>query len=133
MTRKIAVLTVAALLALAVAGCSAGGPGPEDTVEKALAAIGAMDVEQSALFFTEDTRPYVISGLKFALERIDEIEISAVETRVVSEEEGTATVEAEYSLRTVSSDRTRSDQVVKTVDLVEVNGEWLIADLSLIE
>ena len=121
------------MLALSVFGCSAGGSRPEKTVEDALAAMGAMDVEQMTPFFAEDTRRYVVSGMDFALERIDEIRISSVGTRVVSEGEGAATVEAEYDLETVSSEGTRSNHVVKTVTLVDVNGEWLIADLSLIE
>jgi len=130
--KKIAVLTAAALLALSVLGCSASSS-PEKTVREALAAMEAMDVEHMASFFTEEMRPQVISGMNYALERIDEITISSLETRVVSETASTASVEAEYDLETVSSDRTRNVHVVKTVTLENVAGEWLISDLSLIE
>ena len=133
MLKAAMVLMLAALLAFSAGGCELGGPGPGATVEDALTAMAAADGQTMSTFFTRDTRPYVVSGMDFILERIDEIRVSGVRTRVVSEGEGAATVEVEYGLRMVSSDRTRSDQVVKTVDLVEVNGEWLIADLSLIE
>lgn len=129
----IAVLTAAALLALSALGCPAGGSGPEKTVREALAAMDAMDVDQMASFFTEETRPQVVSGMNYALERIDEIRVSSLETRVVSEVGTGASVEAEYDLETVSSGRARSVHVVKTVPLVKIAGEWLISDVSLIE
>ncbi len=128
-----AVLTLAALLILSVGGCKGDGPGPGTTVEEALAAMAAEDGETMSSFFTRDTRPYVVSGMAFILERIDEIRVSGVRTRVVSEGEGAATVEAEYDLETVSSGGTRDSHVVKTVTLLEEEGEWRISDLSLLE
>ena len=130
--RTISVLMAAVLLALSALGCS-GGSSPEKTVEGALSAMAAMNVERMASFFTEETRPQVISGMNYALELIDEIRVSSLETRIVSETASTASVEAEYDLETVSSGQTRSIHVVKTVTLVDVAGKWLISDLSLIE
>jgi hypothetical protein len=131
--KAIAVLMAAALLALSALGCSAGGSSPEKTVEKALAAMEDMNVEHMASFFTEETRPQVISGMNYALERIEEIRVSSLQTRVISEVGTTASVEAEYDLETVSSVQTRSVHVVKTLTLVDVAGEWLLSDVSLIE
>jgi len=128
-----AVLTLAALLAFSAGGCAAGGPGPGTTVEGALAAMAAADGQTMSTFFTRDTRSYVVSGMDFILERVDEIRVSGVRTRVVSEGEGAATVEAEYDLETVSSGGTRNRHVVKTVTLLEEEGEWRISDLSLLE
>jgi len=126
-----AVMAAALLMALA-SGCWVGSS-PEKTVSGALAAMEDLNVERMASFFTEEARPYVVSGMGYALERIDEIRVSSLETRVVSETADSASVEAEYDLETVSSGRTRTVHVIKTVPLVDVGGNWLISDLSLIE
>jgi hypothetical protein len=128
----VSTLALVALLVLSVTGCAAG-PSPVTTVEDALEAMGALDIERMASFFTPDTRDYVTSGMDYYLSRLDDIDVSALRTRVVSEDGGTAAVEAEYDLTTVSSSGTRRNHVVKTVKLVEMGGDWLIADLSLIE
>jgi len=130
--KTIPVLMAAALLMGLASGCWADSS-PEKTVSDALAAMEDLNVERMASFFTEETRPYVVSGMSYALERIDGIRVSSLETRVVSETADSASVEAEYDLETVSSGRTRSVHVIKTVPLLDVAGKWLISDLSLIE
>ncbi len=126
-------LMLAVLLVVSMGGCKAGGSGPGTTVEEALAAMAAADGEAMSSFFTRDISPYVVSGMAFILERIEGISVSGVQTRVVSEGEGAATVEAEYDLETVFSSETRDRHVVKTVTLLEEEGEWRINDLSLLE
>jgi hypothetical protein len=129
----ILVLAAAVFLALPLWGCSSGPSGPEMAVEDALEAMDALDVDLMASYFTGETREYVISGMAFYLERIDDIEISDVQTEVLSEEGSTATVKAVYEIVVATADRVHGTRAVKTVNLVEVGGEWLIDDLSLIE
>lgn len=133
-TKVVPVLLLVALLgsSLTAGGCDRG-PGPEDVVHEALAAMDNMVPEKMAVYFTEDTRKELIQSVGAFFDAIDELEIDNINTVVVSQTEDTATVEGEWDIDVTRSEVTESDHMVQTVELVKVEGAWLISNLSLLE
>jgi len=84
-------------------------------------------------YFTAETREELISDMETAFALIDEMKISNVVTKVVSQTEDSATIEGEWDFEITALDETRKDHAVQPIELVKVDGEWLISELSLLK
>lgn len=131
--RLLAVLAVMLLLGGSLAACGGGGSGPEDTVRGALKAMEDLDGEKMASYFVEDMREELEAGMEFSFAMIDEIRISNLETRVVSESGDSATVEMEFDFEVTAFGETETEHMEDTADLVKVDGKWLIRDEAFLE
>lgn len=131
--RLLAVLAVMLLLGGSLAACGGGGSGPEDTVRGALKAMEDLDGEKMASYFVEDMREELEAGMEFSFAMIDEIRISNLETRVVSESGDSATVEMEFDFEVTAFGETETEHMEDTAELVKVDGKWLIRDEAFLE
>lgn len=132
--KLVAVLVLAVVLVSAVFGCGGGSDsGPEKAVRGALKALEEMDAEKLSTYFTAESREDLIVGMDLAFALIDEFKIFNVVTKVVSQTEDRATVEGEWDIEITEIDETEKDHVVQPIELVKVDGEWLIDELSLFE
>ncbi|MGB2855724.1 MAG: hypothetical protein WBC61_03635 [Dehalococcoidia bacterium] len=129
--KVVLVLALAALLGSTLLGCGGGGAGPEDTVRGALEAMEAMDAEKMVTYFTEEMSEDVEFGMEVVFALIDEIKISNVETKVLSQTEDEATVEVEFDLETTVFDETEEEHLTETYDLVKEDGKWLISEFEM--
>ena len=129
--KVVLVLALAALLGSTLLGCGGGGAGPEDTVRGALEAMEAMDAEEMATYFTEEMSEDVEFGMEVVFALIDEIKISNVETKVLSQTEDEATVEVEFDLETTVFDETEEEHVTEPFNLVKEDGKWLISEFEM--
>lgn len=121
------------LLGGSLAACGGGGSGPEDTVRGALKAMEDLDGEKMASYFVEDMREELEAGMEFSFAMIDEIRISNLETRVVSESGDSATVEMEFDFEVTAFGETETEHMEDTAELVKVDGKWLIRDEAFLE
>jgi hypothetical protein len=126
--------------ALSPFGCAcAGGLGAKglETIE----AIEALDVERTAACFIEEIREEeVIPQLELVFAVVDEIRIFNVDWQILSESEEAATVEVEVDWEATAAaaidceamgiPRTRGGHAREPIDLVKVDGEWLISDFA---
>jgi hypothetical protein len=129
--KVVLVLALAALLGSTLLGCGGGGAGPEDTVRGALEAMEAMDAEKMVTYFTEEMSEDVEFGMEVVFALIDEIKISNVETKVLSQTEDEATVEVEFDLETTVFDETEEERVTEPFNLVKEDGKWLISEFEM--
>ena len=129
--KVVLVLALAALLGSTLLGCGGGGSGPEDTVRGALRAMEAMDAEKMVTYFTEEMSEDVEFGMEVVFALIDEIKISNVETKVLSQTEDEATVEVEFDLETTVFDETEEEHVTEPFNLVKEDGKWLISEFEM--
>jgi|GEM_PF-2976420 len=125
-------LGLAALVVTSPFGCGCGG-GMVATGQGVLEGIEAQDAERTAAYFVEDVREEATFAFEVVFALVDEIRISNVEWEVLSETEDTATVEIECDWEATAFDETRSGHAKEPVDLVKVDGEWLITDFSPFE
>jgi len=131
--RLLAVLAVMLLLGGSLAACGGGGSGPEDAVRGALKAMEDLDGEKMASYFVEDMREDLEDGMEFFFAMIEEIRISNIETRLVSESGDSATVDMEFDFEVTAFDETETEHMEDTSELVKVNGKWLIHDENFFE
>ena len=131
--RLLAVLAVMLLLGGSLAACGGEESSPEDTVRGALKAMGDLDGEKMASYFVEDMREDLKDGMEFFFAMIDEIRISNIETRLVSESGDSATVEMEFDFEVTAFGETETEHMEDTAELVKVNGKWLIHDEAFLE
>jgi uncharacterized protein YprB with RNaseH-like and TPR domain len=129
--KVVLVLALAALLGSTLLGCGGGGSGPEDTVRGALRAMEAMDAEEMGTYFTEELREEVEFSMELAFVFIDEIKISNVKTKVLSQTEDEATVEADFDIETTGFDETEEEHVTESFNLVKEDGKWLISEFDM--
>ena len=129
--KVVLVLALAALLGSTLLGCGGGGASPEDTVQDALKAMEAMDAEEMATYFTEELREDVEFGMELAFVFIDEIKISNLKTKVLSQTEDEATVEADFDVETTVFDETEEEHVTEPFNLVKEDGKWLISEFEM--
>jgi hypothetical protein len=129
----LAVLAVVLLAGGSLAACGGEGPGPEDTVRGAVKAMGDRDGEKMASYFVEDMRAELEEGMEFFFAMIDEIKISNIETRLVSESGDSAVVEMEFDFEITAFDETETEHMEDTAELVKVDGKWLIHDETFFE
>ena len=125
--KVILVTVLVALMGLTLIGCG-GGPGPEATIEGAMKALEAKDADKLGSYFTEDIRGEVVFWAETAFDLFDEIDVSNLEMRVVSQTDGEATVEVEYDYEVTAFGQTNKDHQSNTIDLVKVGGKWLITE-----
>jgi hypothetical protein len=130
---KASTLLVLAALALASPfGCSCGG-GLVATGQGVIEAIESQDAEKAAAYFVGEIREDVTSAFEVVFAIVDEIRIYDIEWEVLSETEDTATVEVGCDWEATAFDETRSGYARESVDLVSVDGEWLITDFTPFE
>jgi len=122
------VLTLVALVGGVVIGCSGGGSGPEATVKDMFKAMAAKNADKVGSYCTEDIREDVVSTMESAFTLIDSIKITNMKTSVASQTEDTATVDAEYDLEMKAFGQTNKEHQSDTIDLVKVDGKWLISE-----
>ena len=96
-----------------------------------LEAMEAMDAEEMAAYFTEELREEVEFGMEVAFVFIDETEISNVKTKVLSQTEDEATVEADFDVETTGFDETEEEHITEPFDLVKEDGKWLISEFEM--
>jgi hypothetical protein len=131
--RLLAVLAVMLLLGGSLAACGGEGSGPEDAVRGALKAMEDLDGEKMASYFIEDVREELAEGMEFAFALIDEVKIYNIETRVVSESGDRATVEMAFDGDVTVFGQTETEHTEDTVDLVKMDGKWLIGEDAFLE
>jgi hypothetical protein len=100
-------------------------------VRGALGAMEAMDAEEMATYFTEELREEVEFGMEVFFVFIDEIKISNVKTKVLSQTENEATVEVEFDLETTGFDETEEEHITEPYNLVKEDGKWLISEFEM--
>jgi len=91
----------------------------------------AMDAEKMVTYFTEEMSEDVEFGMEVVFALIDEIKISNVETKVLSQTEDEATVEVEFDLETTVFDETEEEHVTEPFNLVKEDGKWLISEFEM--
>jgi len=124
------VLLVLALVVFAggvFVGC--GGSGPEATVRAAFDAMENKDAEKLGSYFTEDVREEVEMWAEIIFD-IADIEISNLETKVISQSDDEATVKVEYDYEITAFGQTEEDHQSTDIEMVKEDGKWLI-DTSL--
>ena len=126
----LSILIISAIVISLLIGCGGDGAGPEETVRNALRAMEEGDAEKFASYFTEDLREEVEYGMAFAFTLIEDIEITEVVTKVVSQTSNEATVEFEYDMRAKVLDEIQEDHVEEVVDLVKEDGKWLMCEFE---
>ena len=124
--KVILVLALAALVGGVVIGCSGGGSGPEATVKGMIKAMAAKNADKEGSYCTEDIREDVVSTMKVTFALVDSIKITNLKTTVASQTDDTAIVDAEYDLEMKAFGETNKDHQSDTIDLVKVDGKWLI-------
>ena len=95
--------------------------------------MDAMDAEEMATYFTEELREDIEFGMELAFALIDEIKISNMKTKVLSQTEDEATVEVEFDLETTVFDEPEEEHVAESFDLVKEDGEWLISEFEMFD
>lgn len=124
------ILIISTVVISLLLGCGGDGPGPEETIHNALQAMEEGDAEKFAGYFTEDLREEVEFGMAFAFALIEDVEISKVITRIVSQTSNEATVEFEYDMKARVFDEIQEDHVEEVIDLVKVDGKWLMSEFE---
>ena len=124
--KVVLVLTLVALVGGVVIGCSGGGSGPEATVKSMFNAMAAKNADKVGSYCTEDIREDVVSTMKVTFALVDSIKITNLKTTVASQTDDTAIVDAEYDLEMKAFGETNKDHQSDTIDLVKVDGKWLI-------
>ena len=132
-TKGIVILALVALLGCSLFACGGGASGPEAAVEGVLKAFGAEDAEKVASYFPEDEREEVIAMLEFSFGFVENLKVSNIETRLVSETGNTATVDAEWDITGTILGEEDTDHVEDTMKLEKIDGKWLIVESGLLE
>jgi len=124
--KVVLMLTLVALVGGVVIGCSGGGSGPEATVKGMFNAMAAKNADKVGSYCTEDIREDVVSTMEFSFALVDSIKITNLKTTMASQTDDTAIVDAEYDLEMKAFGETNKDHQSDTIDLVKVDGKWLI-------
>ena len=124
--KVILVLALAALVGGVVMGCSGGGSGPEATVKGMFKAMAAKNADKVGSYCTEDIREDVVSTMKVSFALIDSIKITNLKTSVASQTEDAATIDAEWDFEIKAFGETSKEHQSDSMDLVKVDGKWLI-------
>jgi len=109
-----------------VIGCSGGGSGPEATVKGMFNAMAAKNADKVGSYCTEDIREDVVSTMEASFAILDSIKITNLKTTVASQTDDTAIVDAEYDFEIKAFGETNKDHQSDSIDLVKVDGKWLI-------
>lgn len=125
--KVVLVLALVALGGCTLVGCG-GGSGPEATVRGAFKAMEAKDAEKLATYFTEDVNDEMVAEAQQYFDIFDSIKIANLKLTVVSQTEDAATIEAEYDFELKAFGQTSQEHQSDTMDLVKVNGKWLITE-----
>jgi hypothetical protein len=128
-------LLILALVMMVVSGpfgCSCGGA-LVATGQGVLEAIEALDAQRMATYFIEDIREEVTSSMGLVFAIVDSVRLYNVEWEVLSQTEERATVEIGVDWEATAFDETRSGRANESIDLMNVDGEWLISDFSPFE
>ena len=112
--------------------CSCGG-GLVATGQGVVEAIEALDAQRVATYFIEDIREEVTSSMELVFAIVDSVRLYNVEWEVLSQTEERATVEIGVDWEATAFDETRSGRATESMDLMNVDGEWLISDFSPFE
>ncbi len=96
-------------------------------------AIEAQDAARGATYFIEEVREEATLSMDLVFAIVDNIELSNVEWEVLYETEDRASVEVGIDWEATAFGETRSGHVNEAIDLVNVDGEWLISDFSPFE
>jgi len=62
---------------------------------------------------------------------IDEIKISNLKTKVLSQTEDEATVEADFDVEITGFDETEEEHITEPFNLVKEDGKWLISEFEM--
>lgn len=99
---------------------------PEGTVRKFLKAMEARSVSGMAARCTGQEKADTLEGGSGLFAGIDKIGISLVKAEVVAQSKDEATVKATYQMEVTMGGQTKRRYHHGYVDLVKVDGEWLI-------
>lgn len=124
--KVVLVLALVALVSGVLIGCSSGGSGPEATVQGMFKAMAAKNADKVGSYCTEDIREDVVSTMEVTFALVDSIKITNLKTTVASQTDDTAIVDAEYDFEIKAFGETNKDHQSDTIDLVKVDGKWLI-------
>ena len=126
---------ILALLMIVVSwpfACSCGG-GLVATGQGVVEAIEALDAQKMATYFIEDIREEVTSSMELVFAIVDSVRLYNVEWEVISQTEDRATVDIGVDWEATAFDETHSGRANKSIDLMNVDGKWLISDFSPFE
>lgn len=127
--KVVLVLTLVALVGGVVIGCSGGGTsGPEAAVQGMFKAIAAKNADKVGSYCTEDFREDTVSAMEFFFSMVDSIKITNMKTSIASQTDDTATVDMEYDMEVKVSGETEKSHESDSIDLVKVDGKWLISE-----
>jgi len=112
--------------------CSCGG-GLAATGQGVVEAIEALDAQRMATSFIEDVREEVTSSMELVFAIVDSVRLYNVEWEVLSQTEERATVEIGVDWEATAFDETRNGRAYESIDVMNVDGEWLISDFSPFE
>ncbi|MCX5995948.1 MAG: nuclear transport factor 2 family protein [Chloroflexi bacterium] len=124
--KVVLVLSLVALVSGVLIGCSSGGSGPEATVQGMFKAMAAKNADKVGSYCTEDIREDVVSTMEASFAILDSIKITNLKTTVASQTDDTAIVDAEWDFEIKAFGETNKDHQSDTIDLVKVDGKWLI-------
>ena len=124
--KVVLVLALVALVGGVVIGCSGGGSGPEAAVKGMFNAIAAKNADKVGSYCTEDFREDTVSAMEFFFSMVDSIKITNMKTSIASQTDDTATVDMEYDMEVKVSGETEKSHESDSIDLVKVDGKWLI-------
>ena len=127
--KVVLVLTLVALVGGVVIGCSGGGTsGPEAAVQGMFKAMAAKNADKVGSYCTEDIREDVVSTMNVSFALIDSIKITNLKTTVASQTEDAATIDAEWDFEMKAFGETSKEHQSDSIDLVKVDGKWLISE-----
>jgi hypothetical protein len=124
--KVVLVLSLVALVSGVLIGCSSGGSGPEATVQGMFKAMAAKNADKVGSYCTEDIREDVVATMEASFAILDSIKITNLKTTVASQTDDTAIVDAEWDFEIKAFGETNKDHQSDTIDLVKVDGKWLI-------
>ena len=126
--KAVLVLALVALIGGVLIGCGGGASGPEATVRGAFKAMQAKDAEKMASYFTEDITQEMVDEMQATFDIFDSIKITNLKMTVTSQTEDAATIDAEWDFEVKAFGETNQEHQSDTIDLVKVNGKWLITE-----
>ena len=127
--KLVPLLALAALSLFSPFGCGCGG-GIAATGWGTIEAIVDQDIERVTGYFIEDIKEEVTFAMEVVFAIVDEIDISNVEYRILSENEDAASVEVEADWWAEAAGYTKSGHAREIIDLEKVGREWLIIDFA---
>jgi len=129
---RLVVLVLLVGVLTSACGGSAELSEPEKVVVAYLEAMEAKDEVAVAACFVREEWATILSEGKQAYSEIDSIDISGLQTSLMTASSGTATVLADYDWTVSVAGEAESSHQRQMLDLINLNGEWVIQGITIV-